>query len=299
MKQSVPARSVAITIPVYRTRMTDLEEFALARCVTVLDRYPILFFGPESLDYNNYLARVNSASVVRLPDRYFRTLETYSELLLSPGFYQVFSDYEFILIYQLDAFVFRNDLEYWCSRNFDYIGAPWWDERIGWTGVGNGGFCLRKPASCLKVLTSRHKEDPKALWAHVRKFTPNPWIRALKFPRKIKRHLGIASTVDHFLPGFIRRGCAEDSFWGFAAVRYCPEFRVAPVDDAIRFAIEGGLEQAASHYQNRPPFGCHRDRYLRMIRRFLESNAPPSTAGEALVWNLAKWSDLSRPLPSQ
>jgi len=291
----MPAPSVAITIPVYKTRLTDLEECSFERCVQVLGRYPILFFGPESLDYGIYLGR--AGSVVRFPDRYFRSLESYSELMLSPKFYEVLSDYEFILIYQLDAFVFRDDLEYWCSRDFDYIGAPWWDDRMGWIGVGNGGFCLRKPARCLEVLTSRHKEDPEVLWGHVRRFTPNPVVRALKYPRKVARHLGIASTVDHFLSRFIRRGCSEDNFWGFAAVRYWPEFRVAPVEDALRFSVEGGLDQAASRYQNRPPFGCHRDRYLRMIRRFLESNDPPATPDEALVWSFAQRSGLRRPHP--
>jgi len=286
------SHSVAITIPVYKTGMTDLEELSLARCDQVLGHYPIIVFGPESLDYGNYLGRFSSASVVRFPDRYFRSLETYSELMLSPRFYQVFSDYEFILIYQLDAFVFRDELEYWCSRDFDYIGAPWWDQRMGWIGVGNGGFCLRKPTRCLAVLTSRHKEDPEVLWDHVRRFTPNPLIRAAKYPRKVARHLGIASTVDYFLPRFIRRGCSEDSFWGVAAVRYWPEFRVAPVEDALRFSIEGGLDQAASRYRDQPPFGCHRDWYVRMVRHFLESPEPPSAPGEALVWSFAERSGL-------
>lgn len=293
------SHSVAITIPVYKTAMTDLEELSLARCHHLLGHYPTIVFGPESLEYDGYLARVSSATVVRFPDRYFRSLETYSELLLSTKFYEAFSNFEFILIYQLDAFVFRNELEYWCSRGFDYVGAPWWDDRMGWIGVGNGGFCLRKPARCLEVLTSRHKEDPEVLWTHIRRFTKNPAIRAMKYHRKIARRLGIASTVDHFLPGFIRRGCPEDSFWGFAAVRYWPDFQLAPVEDALRFSIEGGLEEAASLYLDLPPFGCHRDRYLQTIRRFLESPSPPASPGEALIWGFAERSGLRRPPASQ
>ncbi|HKI18576.1 MAG TPA: DUF5672 family protein [Isosphaeraceae bacterium] len=288
------APSVAITIPVYKPTMTDLEEMSLERCVEVLGRFPIVFFGPESLDYELYLGLVAQSTVVRFPDRYFRSLETYSELLLSAAFYKAFSIFEFMLIYQLDAFVFRDDLEYWCSRDFDYVGAPWWDEKMGWTGVGNGGFCLRKPARCLAVLTSRHKEDPEAFWAHVRRFNRNPVIQAMQYPRKIARELGVAGTVDQFLARFIRRGCAEDHFWGYAAVRYWPEFRLASVEDALRFSVEGGLQQAAARYKEWPPFGCHRDRYVRMVRRFLESAEPPAALEEALVWNLAELAGMKR-----
>ncbi len=291
--------SPAIAISVFKPAMTDLEVFSLDRCAQVLGRHAAVFFGPESLDYGIFLERLGSAAVVRFPDRYFRSLETYSELLLSPRFYDAFVDYEAILIYQLDAFVFRDELEYWCSRDFDYIGAPWWDDRMGWYGVGNGGFSLRRPARCLRVLTSRHKEDPEAFWAHVRRFKSNPLSRALRYPRKVARHLGIASTVDHFLSRFIRRGCAEDNFWGFAAVRYWPEFRVAPVEDALHFSVEGGLLQAASHYRDQPPFGCHRDRYLRMIRRFVMSQDPTDSPEEALVWSFAERSGLRRTGSSQ
>ena len=34
-----------------------------------------------------------------------------------------------MLIYQLDAFVFQDDLAYWCQQNYDYIGAPWLRDR--------------------------------------------------------------------------------------------------------------------------------------------------------------------------
>jgi hypothetical protein len=105
------APSVAITIPVYRDRLSELDEFSLARCIEVLGRYPIVFFGPESLGYSVYLSRAGSASVVRFPDRCFRSIETYSELLLSNAYYKAFSNYEFILIYQLDAFVFQDGLD--------------------------------------------------------------------------------------------------------------------------------------------------------------------------------------------
>jgi hypothetical protein len=122
----------------------------------------------------------------------------------------------------------------------------------------------------------------------------------MRYHHKLARHLRIGSTVDHFLRRFIRRGCSEDQFWGYAAVRYCPEFRLAPVEDAIRFAIEGGLKEASAHYGQRPPFGCHQLRYLRMIRRFLQSSSePPASWDEAQVWDLAGKAGLERPIEAR
>jgi len=44
--------------------------------------------------------------------------------MMSPAFYDAFKAFDYILIYQLDAFVFRDELEYFCSLGYDYIGAP-------------------------------------------------------------------------------------------------------------------------------------------------------------------------------
>jgi hypothetical protein len=52
---------------------------------------------------------------------------TYSQLLMSKEFYELFIEYDYIIIYQLDCFVFKDSLENWLYTGFDYIGAPWVD----------------------------------------------------------------------------------------------------------------------------------------------------------------------------
>ena len=70
--------------------------------------------------------------------------------MLSSEFYRRFSKFEYILIYQLDAFVFKDQLNYWCKKGYDYIGAPWFEgfhltkTGVNIIGVGNGGFSLRR-----------------------------------------------------------------------------------------------------------------------------------------------------------
>ena len=58
----------------------------------------------------------------------FTSRNSYSKLLLSSKFYERFSDYDYMLIYQLDCLIFSNDLKKWTDLNYDYIGAPWFAE---------------------------------------------------------------------------------------------------------------------------------------------------------------------------
>ena len=66
-------------------------------------------------------------------------------------FYNGFRKYKFMLVHQLDAYVFKDDLLYWTKQGYDYIGAPWFEgmDNAGTNAsllpeIGNGGFSLRK-----------------------------------------------------------------------------------------------------------------------------------------------------------
>lgn len=63
--------------------------------------------------------------IVPFPDTYFKGIAGYNRLMMSPEFYETFAQWEYILIYQTDAWVFSDRLSEWCSKGYDYIGAPW------------------------------------------------------------------------------------------------------------------------------------------------------------------------------
>ena len=63
--------------------------------------------------------------IVGFDDRFFRNPVTYSRLLTMAGFYECFKRYEYMLVAQLDAWVFSDRLDFWCGKGYDYIGAPW------------------------------------------------------------------------------------------------------------------------------------------------------------------------------
>lgn len=146
----------AVLIPVYKNELSKSELISLQQCKKILSQYPIILIAPETLDIKN--TELAGLNVERFPKRFFCGIANYNRLMLSKVFYQRFEAYKYILIYQLDAFVFDDRLQYFCELEYDYIGAPWLRGEKYTDGienkylyVGNGGFSLRKVNSFLKI----------------------------------------------------------------------------------------------------------------------------------------------------
>lgn len=118
--------SCAIVIHCHTPELLEMEKFSLDYSMAILGDRDYFFILPESIDAAYYSKNFKQASIVRFADQYFKSREAYSQLYLSDMFYQHFaSTHEFVLILQTDAIVFRDELDYWCSQPWDYIGAPW------------------------------------------------------------------------------------------------------------------------------------------------------------------------------
>lgn len=144
---------VVICIPVYKQKLDVFEQVSLKQVNKILKRYKKVYVGPKSLTIesgNGYI----DIEIERFDDKYFESASGYSELCVSKELYERFDQYDYMLIYQLDAFVFSDQLMEWCNKGYDYVGAPGlygiFDEMCAW--VGNGGFSLRKISSMIYVL---------------------------------------------------------------------------------------------------------------------------------------------------
>ena len=167
---------VKIVIPIYKSYFGVLEEKSFLRCVNILKNYPIVLVQPEELDSSFITKKFPEVIVETFTKDYFEGISGYNKLLLSSSFYERFLDSEYILIHQLDAFVFKDVLTEWCKKGYDYIGAPWIatqhnhfvmksfnklvtlfnnkncnERKQIFYKVGNGGFSLRKTSSHFKI----------------------------------------------------------------------------------------------------------------------------------------------------
>lgn len=212
-------KEVVIVIPVYR-QMTVCERVSLVQCIRVLGHYPIVLAAGASLSLETFLT-LHPFQVERFDDADFASIQSYSRLLLSDRFYARFADYRYLLIYQLDAFVFSDRLQEFCKKGYDYIGAPVarWVWLHNANRVGNGGFSLRRIEACRRV---------------IRAFPPEQFNR------------------------FESENRPEDYYFGACGAEPGLEFHVPPMREAIEFSVDYDVYHCFRRMPEWLPFGCHR-----------------------------------------
>ena len=250
---------VTIVIPVYKSHPSHWEQRSLHQCLQVLGRYDItLVTHPDCpLDTYDDIAAAHGVVLRRslFPASYFASVAGYNRLMLSKEFYQRFADKEYILIYQLDAWVFADRLEEWCLRGYDYIGAPvHFRDNEGhitpqvW-GVGNGGLSLRRVSYCLRIL-AQPKWRPFLDLGGLTLRNDMRWHSYLGLPLRL---LGHKNTLGYFL----RKNINEDILLSIYAAHSFAPVHIPDAETARRFAVES----LPSHYFPNPtqdlPFGCH------------------------------------------
>lgn len=249
-----PLEISCIVIPCYRTELKPSEQVALERCLSILNRHPIIVAKPAGLNLSSLLRRYPALGAESFPDQYFDSIGSYNRMLLSDEFYARFAKYQYMLLYQLDAFVFSDQLIDWCNQGYDYAGAPWLPrqtppndlhrlradvrrkmyrlinrtDRSG-TGLhhaqydycsGNGGFSLRRIGAMRQALRD--------------------------FSARLEPYL----ELSHYSRG-------EDIFFSVEANRYRTTVKTPSLMQAVSFAWESHPNVAAALNGGKLPFGCH------------------------------------------
>ena len=227
-------KTVAIVTPLYNQILTQDEKISFKHLLNYLGSHDKYLIVPGSLDVKNLPKECKDFLIKKFDQKYFKSRQSYSKLLLTKKFYKSFNDYDYILMYQPDCLVFFDKLSYWCDQGYDYIGAPWYKTKIlevlrGDGQVGNGGFSLRRVEGFLKVLDVY--QSPLNI---------------------IKRKL-----IDYYKKGSRDYQKNEDLFWSFKAKQYYPEFKIAPSQVAVSFSFETSPQYCFEKNNQILPFGCH------------------------------------------
>ncbi len=150
----------AVVIPIYKENPVKFELISFVQCLKILHEYTVFLVAPDGFSLNTYQSYCNNKTqVIYFKKNFFKNIKGYNKLLTSKIFYKSFEMFEYILIYQLDAYVFKNELDTWCKKGYDYIGAPWFkglhkNLSTNLEAVGNGGFSLRKINSFQNLLNN-------------------------------------------------------------------------------------------------------------------------------------------------
>lgn len=251
---------VVVLIMAYRSAISTFESISLKQCLSKLNDYPITIVKPHSVDISSWPVDQDSVRIEIFPDHFFRDVGTYSRLLLSPKFYRRFQQYEYMLIYQLDAFVFSDDLNLWCKKGMDYIGAPWFEnfsvnnENAALIRAGNGGFSLRNIKSHLKVLHSfSYLSSPGENWRFRMKDRPKgrEWITQVA---GFLLDLCVRNNTFWLLNTYMG---FEDQFWSLVAAKNFKWFNLPDPEEALNFSFEMQPRRLYDLNNQRLPFGCH------------------------------------------
>ncbi|MEI6265405.1 MAG: DUF5672 family protein [Sphingobacteriia bacterium] len=249
-----------VIIPIYREFLYENEVFAINQCLKIIKNRPIRFISYAKLNFEYYKKNFPGIKFDIFDQKYFSSIRGYNKLLLSKDLYSKYFNFNFILIYQTDCWIFKDELKFWCNKKFDFIGAPWFEgygnanENSQLIGIGNGGFSLRNIQSALKVLSSfRYIDSPKVVFK--RRFCK---IKNTK--DFIRQFLGLFCDLtfrNNTFYLFNNFDSNEDGFWSQIAPKLFSWYKVAPVEEAIHFSFECNPQKLYELTNHKLPFGCH------------------------------------------
>ena len=248
---------IAVVIPIYKPFLKDSETASLRQVLSILRNYTFSFVIPKGIDISRYLQICNDYPETNIiyeefDPKWFEDIKSYNLLCLSPLFYKKYIAFDYILIYQLDAWVFNDSLYEWCKKNYDYIGAPWieYDQ----TGkevflVGNGGFSLRRVQYFIDLLKENNNIFSFKQWMsncktfkdyilfipHILGYHANGAFFLSRLGKEINEDIIISKLLQH--------------------TKYPP--RIPSYDEAISFAFECKPSLMYAINNNQLPFGCH------------------------------------------
>jgi len=232
---------VTIVIPIYKVNLSESEQMSLNQCFEVMAAFNIVFAHPESLDVSSINIK-NQAKTEAFPDHYFQSVYGYNSLMLSTLFYERFLDFKYMLLYQLDAFVFRDELLEWCNKGYDYIGAPW---------IASPNTPIKK---LLSIFDSNKKKERSSIFFKVgnggfslRNITKSHQI---SIALKTEIEANLKRDQDDFY-------IMEDIFWSIIVPKHYPDFSIPFYKEALNFAIDRKPDLALEINNNNLPFGCH------------------------------------------
>lgn len=273
-----------VIIPTHKETMTSEEERSFRNTLDILRNWDIALVLPEGVSSNYYEAirfkEELQFQIVTVRSEWMGSLERYNNMGASPVFYKMFEAYKYILICHLDVWVFRDELQIWIDKGYDYIGAPWfllrdfssWVlsgdssvplERLMYPQGGNGGFSLRKVDKMIELTSKPRRSFNILLFCRtVLYYIKNKKIDLLKIYIKDCRE--VIHEADVFRKKY---NIYEDRMFSMFYSLIDKNFRVAPAHDELYFCTEVYSEEILkTKLKWQLPFAIHGyEKYLPSI----------------------------------
>ncbi|WP_353717859.1 DUF5672 family protein [Dyadobacter sp. 676] len=114
---------VSVIIPILEPQINPTEEKLLHHALQTLSDYTIIFIAGEGADLSVVREHAEDIDVVNFPKRFFDSRQHLGQLFLMSDFYDRFNWCDFLLIHELNSWVIKDELHYWCKQGYDYFKA--------------------------------------------------------------------------------------------------------------------------------------------------------------------------------
>jgi glycosyltransferase involved in cell wall biosynthesis len=276
------SKDCVVVVPTHKDAMTAEEQRSFLNTLSILNNWKVCLVLPENVSADSYYELKNRMkldfSVVFVRSDWMGSLTNYNNMLLAPEFYKTFSNYRYLLVCHLDAWVFRDELQMWIDKGYDYIGAPWFLPRPetskDWAPLeklmlpqgGNGGFCLRKIDKMIELLSNRKRSINVALFLKgVFFLARNKRLDLLKIFVSACR--GVLRDAESYQK---KHNVYEDAFISVFYSFLDKRLSVAPAKDSMYFSVEtNAAELLMTKMKWRLPFAVHGyDKYFSSLQEF-------------------------------
>lgn len=252
--------TLCVMIPVHQPVITADEELSLLACKAHLSGYDCFLIYPAGMDTAAYTNIHPGLLLKPVDENWLSSIEKYNKMKLSISFYQLFVKYDYLLTYELDAYIFNADFDGNNAFKFDYIGAPffegYWAAKPGAPFIKgcNSGFSVRNIKSCISALQSLSKY--RFAWL-LYKYTLAKSSRLRRLLNQWTNGKYEVFITGRFAFSFAGFHLNEDLVWSEIAPQLVPSFTVADGMSALQFSFEYNLPDSLKLNGGRLPLGCH------------------------------------------
>ena len=255
-------QSAIILIPVHKKDPSNYELISFDRCFSIFKDHSIIkLLAPEGLDLSAYTRRVKNLRIIRVAAHHLNSLGSYNKMKISHWFYSLFQEYEYLLTYELDSYVFKDELQYWCDKKYDYIGAPWLEgfhdanDQSALMKTGNSGFSLRNVQTCISIC--RKVERFSKTYSFLSKISGLNLncIKSIFSPFAPLFNCFATSEFFQAISNNLEND-QEDYFWCVVVPKF-HQIKIAPVEEAVAFSFEVQPARLFKINKEVLPFGCH------------------------------------------
>ncbi len=246
-----------VVIPVHRPAPSPSEVVSLRQCAKVLAHRDLVVLAPQPLNLARYRELLPGAEVLSVEPHRMASIVAYNRLMISPLVFNAVKGYSHMLVHEPDAIVFRDELDYWCAQPQDYVGAPWFEGFHEATlgspviGVGNFGLSLHRLHSARRVMSSRLR------WYPYRQAVRDVIDGVLGNAQLLRRGVSALGRAGQLRGAALLYTRHCDVFWSQVVPDVDPEYRVASVAAALRFAWEVLPARCMQMCNGGLPFGIH------------------------------------------